>query len=406
VRVCLLTTCFPRFAGDHAGVFILSLARALAARGLDVDVVAPHGPGAARRETVAGVRVHRFAYAWPARLEKLAYEDGIPDNIARHKWVLLQAPAFLASAAAAVARVGRRADVIHAFWTPCGALAAPAARLWRVPLLVTLLGDGIRGPALVNRIALSAAAGVVCSTEEMAGYLRRYRFDAAVFDIKHMPDADRLSASAAPDADLAGWCGAAGGAVVTFIGRLVPFKDPLGFVRAVPAVLARHRRARFLIVGDGPLKAPAERLAGQLGVAGSVRFTGSRHDVGAILRASAVFVANSPVSNCYSTTILEAMTVGVPAVVTDAGDPTGSFKAKDYVESVRPADPADLARGIDALLADPARRARRAEMGRQFLVDLGFHPDIVVGRTLEAYQRLIGARRRATPTTTPQGNAT
>lgn len=403
MRVCMVTTCFPRFAGDHAGVFIFSLARALAARGLEVDVVAPHAPGAPRRQTVAGVRVHRFTYAWPTRLEKLAYEDGIPDNIARSKWVLLQVPTFLSAAAAAVARVGRRAELIHAFWTPCGALAAPTARLWRVPLLVTLLGDGIRGSALVNRIALSASAGVVCSTEEMAGYLRRYRFDGEVFDIKHMPDTARLDPSAELDADLAEWCRPADGAVVTFIGRLVPFKDPLGFVRAVPAVLARHGKARFLLVGDGPLKVPAERLAEELGVAGSVRFTGSRHDVGAILRASAVFVANSPVCNCYSTTILEAMTVGVPAVVSDAGDPTGSFKAKDYVESVRPADPADLARGINALLADPARRARRAEMGRQFLVDLGFHPDIVVGRTLEAYRRLIGAGWRAT--TKPQGNA-
>ena len=114
----------------------------------------------------------------------------------------------------------------------------------------------------------------------------------------------------------------------------------------------------------------------------------------AVLGASTVFVAYSPLSNCFSTTILEAMTLGVPAVVTDVGDPTGAFRAKDYVELVRPRDPANLAAGIINLLASPALRDHRVQMGRQFLQDHGFTPEAVGRQTVRAYEMLCPRRSR------------
>jgi glycosyltransferase involved in cell wall biosynthesis len=119
-----------------------------------------------------------------------------------------------------------------------------------------------------------------------------------------------------------------------------------------------------------------------------VRMTGHRSDVGSLLQVSTVFVANSPVSNCYSCAILEAMTAGIPCVVTDVGDPTGSFRQKDYVQLAQPNDPVDLARAIKSLLDSPDLRRQFSNMGRQFLIDHGFSPDLVVSETLRIYESL------------------
>ena len=173
------------------------------------------------------------------------------------------------------------------------------------------------------------------------------------------------------------------------------FKDPVGFVQAVPGVLKAHPKARFLVVGDGPLRSAVEKQACELGVQDSVRLTGNRTDVAAILRASMVFVANSPVTNCYSMTIQEAMTAGVPVVLTDVGDPTGSYKSKHYVELAKPRSPDDLARAINNVLSSGALRTRLIEMGRMFLRDYGFSPEIVIEQTMDAYRQLTGSGVRA-----------
>jgi glycosyltransferase involved in cell wall biosynthesis len=88
------------------------------------------------------------------------------------------------------------------------------------------------------------------------------------------------------------------------------------------------------------------------------------------------------------------MEVGVPCVVTDVGDPTGSFTAKDYVEPVRPKDPVDLARGIVRLLADSGLRQKRSRMGRLFLDDYGFNADTVLDRSMDTYRALMQRRHR------------
>ncbi len=393
----MVTTCYPRFEGDSAGVFVQSLAKGLVEHGLEVSVVTPHDAGVPAHEEMDGVSVHRFVYALPTRLQCVAYQAGIPDNLVVNSLAKLEVPLFALAGLAKVTSVAASADVIHAHWTLSGVFAAGAVAAWRKPMLLTLLGDGIRGlPVLANRIALRAADAVVCTTAEMAEHLAPYRYPGPVLDIKHFPNLSRLDAPRDLDSELADWC-EKGSSVVTMVARMVADKDPVGFVRAVPNVLAEHPGARFLVVGEGPELPKVAAAVRELGIERSTCLAGARNDVGAILRASTVFVANSPLTNCYSTTIQEAMTVGVPIVATDVGDPDGSYRRKDYVELVRPRDPRDLARGINVLLADEALRSHRIGMGRQFLADLGFEPDLVIRQTIRAYRNILARRRRNKP---------
>ena len=75
-RILCLTSNFPRWEGDSTTPFVLHLAQDLQALGWRVDVLAPHAPGAAVRETLGGVRVERFRYLWPERLETVCYRGG------------------------------------------------------------------------------------------------------------------------------------------------------------------------------------------------------------------------------------------------------------------------------------------------------------------------------------------
>ena len=396
MHVCWITTSFPRFEGDHAGVWFIGLAKGLISRGVKLTVIAPHDAKAPRHELMRGIDVHRFRYWWPESQQRLCYGYGMPENVRRSPLLRFQlGPLFLNGALSCLKNTGS-VDVIHAFWTLNAIIGAPARSIRRLPLLLTILGSGIRSaPRWLNRISLSQADAIVSATAEQCQLLAGYGYRGPVIDIKqtNMLDLQRLEESRPLEPELANWC-AGGSAVVTFIARLDPFKDPVGFIRAIPSVLKRHPRARFLVVGDGSARAEVEAEVERLEVEESVRLTGMRDNVGSLLRASTVFVANSPISNCYSATILEAMEVGVPCVVTDVGDPTGSFTAKDYVEPVGAKDPVDLARGIVRLLADSELRQRRARMGRLFLEDYGFNADTVLDRSLDTYRALMQRRHR------------
>lgn len=61
-RICLLTSAFPCGQGDSTTPFVLRFAQDLQALGWDLEVLAPHAPGAAGNEVFDGVRVRRFYY--------------------------------------------------------------------------------------------------------------------------------------------------------------------------------------------------------------------------------------------------------------------------------------------------------------------------------------------------------
>jgi len=402
MRVCMVTLSYPRCEGDFVAMFVKGVAEGVARAGVDVTVVCPHAPGLPLREMRGGVKIRRFPYFLPTSKQCLAYGSGIAANLREHRLAALQVPLLAAAGAAEVLRASAGANVIHAFWSLSGVLAAPAVLWRRVPMQLKLLGSGIRSaPAVLNRIALRHADAVEFGRGSMDEEFARYGYDGPVLDIRAWPFFERLATAGRLEPELARWCAAAEH-VVTFVARFVPFKDPLGVVKAIPHVLKERPAARFLMVGDGPLHPEAERLVDELGIGASVRLTGARYDVGPILTASTVAVANSPVTNCFSSSILEPLYLGIPAVITDAQDPTQAFKRKDYVELVRPEDPEDLARGILRVLADPALRERRSHVGRELLTDLGFDHKVILERTLASYENLSRRGHRARRLTTPQ----
>jgi glycosyltransferase involved in cell wall biosynthesis len=100
--------------------------------------------------------------------------------------------------------------------------------------------------------------------------------------------------------------------------RFDPIKWIPGLVEAFARVAAHHASAELILVGDGPEKPAIEAAVSRLGLEGRVRLPGFRDDVPAWLRAADAFVLSSH-SEGTSVSLIEAMSLGLPAVVTDVG---------------------------------------------------------------------------------------
>jgi hypothetical protein len=126
-RVLHVTAPFPRHRDDAVAPFLLDLARAQAAEGMRVTVVAPHDEGLPLKEVFDGVEVVRARYA-PDRAERLAYRGGLLANVRDPRRAAL-VPALVATLATATRRMDRaqRPDVVHAhWWLPAGLAALTA----------------------------------------------------------------------------------------------------------------------------------------------------------------------------------------------------------------------------------------------------------------------------------------
>lgn len=198
------------------------------------------------------------------------------------------------------------------------------------------------------------------------------------------PDADRrLRARAA-----LGW--PADALVVGSVGRLSPQKNPADFVEAARAIAPRHPAARFLYVGDGPLRPEIERAIDAAGLRQRTVLTGLRQDVPDLLLAMDVFVLTS-LWEGMPRVVLQALATGIPVVAYDVAGIAEAVRDDRNGYVVPPRDHASLAARVDHLLSDGALRA---EFGRRAVAgfDESFTEEGMLRRLDALYSGLLAAR--------------
>lgn len=120
-------------------------------------------------------------------------------------------------------------------------------------------------------------------------------------------------------------------------------------------------KARFILVGDGPLRQELENKSRDLGLNSRVLFTGLRTDVHELLLAFDVFLMSS-LWEGMALTLLEAMAAGKPVVATDVGDNSIIVKHGITGYIVRPKDAGQMADSILQLANDPLTKDK---MGKE-----------------------------------------
>jgi glycosyltransferase involved in cell wall biosynthesis len=104
--------------------------------------------------------------------------------------------------------------------------------------------------------------------------------------------------------------------VLGTVGALVTKKGVDTLLHALSIIAQDTKNVRLLIVGDGPERAPLERLAAELGVSEHVTFLGAQAHIEQIMPAFDVYVSGSLVEG-LPTVLLESIAAGVPVIATD-----------------------------------------------------------------------------------------
>ena len=106
--------------------------------------------------------------------------------------------------------------------------------------------------------------------------------------------------------------------LVGSVACLKPQKAPEDFIAVAQRVIAALPDVRFVLVGDGELRARVEALIARYGLRDRVHLAGWRRDVPAIMRALDTFLLTSHWEG-LPRVLLEARAVGVPVVATNVG---------------------------------------------------------------------------------------
>jgi len=168
--------------------------------------------------------------------------------------------------------------------------------------------------------------------------------------------------------------GLGSGPVAGFVGRAVHEKGAIEFVRASAIVRESVPDARFVMVGE-PLESDRDscweeinRLRGELGLGGSLVFTGYRRDVPALLAAFDLFVLPS-YREGMPRALLEGMATGLPVVATSIRGCREEVANGTTGILVPPRDHHALAGAMVKILSSAGLRAKMGEEGRRRVLE-------------------------------------
>lgn len=310
MKVVVLTTSYPRRAGDVAGLFVADQVEHLRERGVEAEVVSP-------------ATFRHFG---------IAYGSGVAGNLRHRPYLALALPLMLGAFARAARRAARGADLVHAHWLGSAAVAMTTGK----PFVAQVWGTDVelarRVPVLARRV-VGRARLVIAPSTALADEARKLGAN----DVRVIPSGVDVPAAVGEEADPP---------EILFAGRLSPEKGVRELVSAANGL-------PLVVAGDGPLR---HEVPGALGFV--------PHDELERLYARAAVVACPSRREGFGVVCAEAMAHGRPVVAGDVGGLRDLVVNEETGLLVPPGDVGALRDALQRLLADPSLRRRFGEAGR------------------------------------------
>ncbi|MBQ0831327.1 glycosyltransferase [Marinobacter sp.] len=170
--------------------------------------------------------------------------------------------------------------------------------------------------------------------------------------------------------------------VVGTVSRLDPVKNQVMMLRAFKQFSEKQPDSYLLMVGDGPDKAKLVSLAEEYGISARVIFTGFINSPVHYLAAMDVFLLSSHTEGT-SMTLLEAMSLEVPAVATRVGGNPEIIEDDVTGILVEPGMAHPFAEGIEQLHQNPTLKQSMGQAAR-----LSFNTRFSAGSMVYQYSKI------------------
>jgi glycosyltransferase involved in cell wall biosynthesis len=168
--------------------------------------------------------------------------------------------------------------------------------------------------------------------------------------------------------------------VIGTVTRLHEEKGNRYFIEAASLVLREFPNARFIIVGDGPLRQELEAAAKNFDLGGKLHFAGFISDVAVAYAAMDIFVMAS-LTEGFGLALAEAMAAGKPAAATKVGGMKEMIEHEQNGLLVPPANSMALAAAMIQLLKSPVLQKQLGNAARRRSQDFSLDRNV---KALEA----------------------
>jgi len=391
MRVLFVSTAFARHEGDIITPWLTLTARKLREKGVEVEVFTSSYRGQ-KSNTVYNIPVHRFRY-FPARWERLTYEEAVPERL-KHKpiyWLIL--PFYLACGCLNMffLLLNRHYNVIHIYWPlPHIIFGAVGKVFFRIPIVSSFFGVELRWvktklPILIPFIKWAIKISDI--TTAISTYTARETTELQPADIKIIP----FGAAYSPEGKSIKRKKTSP-PIVLFVGRLVERKGVVYLLRAIK--LLKDIPLKLIIVGDGPERKNIEEEVKKLNLETKVEIAGKVDDdtLMELYEKASVFVLPACVDKRGDTeglgvVLIEALTYEVPVIASKVGGILDIVKDGETGLLVPEKDPSALAKAIKQLLTDTKLAKELAKQGRAF-VEKQFSWERVTKDIIKLYKTL------------------
>ncbi len=384
MKVCMVTSSYPKYPGEVTAPFIEEIAAGIAALGHEVHLLLPHHPDLRRGPVERGVYLHPYRYAPCRALAIWGYAESLAADVEVRGRTYLAAPLALPASLLFLLRLTRRErfDLLHAHWAiPNGPAAALAAGRRALPLVLSLHGSDIylpeRKPWLrpIARWTLRRGSVITACSADLArraialgapaGRLTIIPYGADPYAFHPADPAERKRIRAelglAPNEPL-----------LLAVGRLVRKKGFDVLLQALPQVVREVGPVRLLIAGRGDLYGELSALAGRLGVQNRVILAGAveRDRLPALFRSCDLLIVPSRHDEYGNVdglpnVLLEGMASGVAIVASAVAGIPQVISPGETGLLVPEKDPDALAAAIVCLLRDPELRTQLGQAARK-----------------------------------------
>lgn len=377
-NILVTSTTFPRWKNDTEPNFVFVLSRLLASHGHKVVALAPHFYKAKKHEVMGNVRIYRFSYFFPYRLQKVCYEGGIFANLKRHRIAIIQLPLLVAFEFFNIIRMIKKEkiDAIHAHWTlPQGFLAYLCKKMFGIPYVVTAHAGDVfplksRFFRFMSHLAVKNSDFCTANSSYTKKELEKISKGNSIKIIPMGVDL-KLFSHNSKSPNLRRKFGVKKELILS-VGRLVEKKGIAYLIIAMKRVIKKFPQARLVIVGDGPERNNLELLAKELNLNENVVFTGKienkhlpEYYASADLFAGPSIVTESGDTEGLGVVFLEALASGTCAIGSSVGGIPDIIKHNDTGILIKQKDPNQLANAIIKLLSSPKLRKKLALNGQK-----------------------------------------